>query len=375
MRTTFTYRFYCRNSKKGTDGKAPVELSIMVNSERKFVNLPWKERPEDFNKKRQSQEIRQLLAEWDNKIREICTDLLAEGMPLTSHTLRERIRTGGTKSYTLDNLFDDFLEKYNKRIGKTLCAASYKKMARTRDVMARHFDGSTEVCTFTTQVMENLYLDLQKEYALNTAASYFTKIKTIFQHAVDNGQLRSNPTSSVKIRREKKDIEYLTEEELDRISKTEFSTKALQRIADCFLVQSYSGLAFSDLEALKKDDIKTNDEGVYYIKKPRIKTGVEYTAVMFPQAIPILMKYSWKLPIISNQKTNSGLKAMAREAGIDKNVHSHLGRKTYGTLLINRGIRLETVAKCLGHSEPKTTAAYYAKILDKTVIDEVAKVF
>lgn len=58
-----------------------------------------------------------------------------------------------------------------------------------------------------------------------------------------------------------------------------------------------------------------------------------------------------------------------------KNLHFHLFRKTYGTRLLNRGVRLETVSKCLGHSSAKITQTSYAKLLKQTIIDEVKDIF
>ena len=49
--------------------------------------------------------------------------------------------------------------------------------------------------------------------------------------------------------------------------------------------------------------------------------------------------------------------------------------KTYGTRLLNRGVRLETVSKCLGHSSTQITQAAYAKLLKHTIIDEVKMAF
>lgn len=56
MRTTFNVAFYCRESKKGKDGKAAVEVSLSVNGERRFLNLPMKAEPKEFNKKRRSED-------------------------------------------------------------------------------------------------------------------------------------------------------------------------------------------------------------------------------------------------------------------------------------------------------------------------------
>lgn len=50
------------------------------------------------------------------------------------------------------------------------------------------------------------------------------------------------------------------------------------------------------------------------------------------------------------------------------------GSKMKITMLLNRGVRLETVSKCLGHCGDLKATRIYAKILEETVISEVAKV-
>ena len=85
----------------------------------------------------------------------------------------------------------------------------------------------------------------------------------------------------------------------------------------------------------------------------------------------IILKYDYELPIISNQKMNAYLKEIADVCGISKNLHSHLARKTYATLLLNRGVAIEAVSKTLGHSNIRITQECYAHLLNKTIIDEV----
>ena len=72
---------------------------------------------------------------------------------------------------------------------------------------------------------------------------------------------------------------------------------------------------------------------------------------------------------------NTYLKQVMVIAGIDHKLTTHLGRKTYGHILLNSGVRLEVVAKNLGHSSSKTTAKYYAEVTTDTIINEVTAVF
>lgn len=374
MRTTFNTQFYCRKSKADKTNKAPLELSITINGERRFINLPTRLDVDEFNRKRQPQEIKNLIIEWDRKVQESVTTLLNEGTPLTTENLRDILRTGGKRSFTIEDCFDGFLKTLKKRVNVDLSYSAYRKYELTRDIFFQYANQKAEITTVTPALIQDYYAELNKKYKPNSSASYMAKTKTVIQYAIDNGKLSINPFQSINIRREKKPIEFLTEEELNRIATQEYSTEALKRVADVFLVQAYSGLSFVDLEGLRKEDISEID-GVYYISKKRHKTKVEYTAVLFPKAIDILKRYDYHLPIISNQKTNSALKAIARECKIDKRVYDHLGRKTYGCMLLNRNIRMETVARCLGHSQVKTTATYYATLTNNTIINEVSAAF
>ena len=82
----------------------------------------------------------------------------------------------------------------------------------------------------------------------------------------------------------------------------------------------------------------------------------------------ILERYDYRLPTISNQKYNIKLKIVADAAGVEKELTSHVGRRTAGYIWLNGGIPIEVVAKCLGHTSVRTTEKAYAKILDKTVV-------
>jgi site-specific recombinase XerD len=105
----------------------------------------------------------------------------------------------------------------------------------------------------------------------------------------------------------------------------------------------------------------------------RGKTRQEYTFLLLPQALAILDKYNYQLPIMSNQKYNEYIKVLAVMAGINKPVSSHWARHTGATMLLNSGVGMEVVSKVLGHSTTRITRQIYAKLLDDTIADEMEK--
>ncbi len=174
--------------------------------------------------------------------------------------------------------------------------------------------------------------------------------------------------------RKKSDVIYLEEYELDKITKHTFS-EAMQRSADLFTVQAYTGLAYADVKQLNPTHLIKDTEGLTWINLTRKKVGTaECTIPVIGKVWNILKKYNFKLPVISNQKYNDALKKIALEVGINKRLTSHVGRKTYGTLLLNKDVPIETVSKLLGHSSIKITEQHYAKVLHMKVARDVRRI-
>lgn len=63
----------------------------------------------------------------------------------------------------------------------------------------------------------------------------------------------------------------------------------------------------------------------------------------------------------TDRSINQFLKDVAKEAGITKDVYSHLGRHSYATMLVEQGTDLGIIQNILGHKSQKTTLIY-AKI-------------
>jgi site-specific recombinase XerD len=80
-----------------------------------------------------------------------------------------------------------------------------------------------------------------------------------------------------------------------------------------------------------------------------------------------LKKYNNKIVVIPNSKYNRYLKEVAELLRIDKNLTTHVGRKTFGFIYLNLGLDYETVAAMLGHKSIRTTERMYAKVLTNRI--------
>lgn len=370
-RTTFSVAFVCRASKTNKQGLAPVELSITLNGDRKFINLPRKEKPTDFNRKHREKDLEDYLSLMRSRVNSIMTEMLANGEPITSEAIREYVRCGGYKSYTVGNLFTDYLKLLSKRVDVDLSMGVYRKYELVRNMFYKYITPESECTAITPALIKQVQVDLYAKYDTATAAGYLTKLKTFIKFGMDNNHIKINPFQGVKIAKGKKDIVYLTEDELEAVNGLEIDNESLANIRDAFILQASTGLAYIDIYNLKKEDIHVRPDGTHYICKNRVKTTTQYTTVILPMGVEVLKRHDYQLHIISNQKYNLFLKTLQSMCGLKTTLTTHVARRTYATMLLNKGVRLETVSRCMGHRNTKITQAAYAQVLNKTVIEEV----
>lgn len=376
MRTTFSINFYCRRSKANKQGLAPVEMSIIINGKREFLHLPRKEKPVEFEKmldSKKGNDLKSYLEEIRIQSNKAITEILESGVALTANKLKEYIQNGGYRKYTIEDLFTEYLEILKGRVGISLQKDVYNKYVLMRDRFFEMVDKDDSVNTITSGIVAKFYAELNKDMKQSTSAGYMTKLKTVVLYAIDNDRMKINPFNSIKITRPEENVDHLNENELKKIGQKRFSCERLERVKDLFLFQCYSGLAYADMADLVREDIQ-NSDNTTYIYKTRIKTGVTYTAVILPEGVKILEKYGYQLPMLSNQKYNSYLKEIGDFCGISKKMHTHLGRHTYASLCLNKGVRIEILSKMLGHTNIKQTQ-HYAKLMKSTIFDEVNRAF
>lgn len=376
-RNTSNVSFYCRESKKNRDGLAPIELTIILNNKRCYIQLPRKERPADFKLQTKGKKRTDLIDYLEGirvRLNEIITSFLMEGQPLTADALKAYFKTGGYVVYTIENLFDDYMHILAKRVGKDLKPKTYRKYEIARDKFYQIISPKEPVTAITKAVIMDYQASMNQYLDYVTTNGYCQRVKTVVQFGIDNGRMKINPFSGIKLRKGEKSIQFLSEEEVEKIRTTDFHNESLNRVRDLFVFQAASGLSYTDMAKLVPTDFQVTEDGQYYIHDKRNKTGVFYTAVILEQGVEILKKYHFKLPILSNHKMNVYLKTIRDLCGIDKPIFSHVARHTYATRCLNRGIRLEVVAKLLGHSTTRITQ-HYAKLLKDNIINEVKDAF
>lgn len=382
MNTSSSITFYCRKHKENAAGTAPIEVCVTIGGERMTSTLPRRCNSAEFRKKIQSRTqnpIKQYTSAVAEKIEALKTKCLIEGKVFTKEMLKTNIRYGFVEYHsTVGDLFRVFLESQQKKVDAGLSTQrNYRKYEIVRDLFFKHsgIKADSVALSLRQKHIIDFNTRLMELYDSTTVAGMMQKLKSVFLNALKNKMIQENPFMGFKICRKEKDVEFLTQEEVDRIRQAQMPSEGLERIRDLFLFQCYTALSYCDMAALKPSDFQKNEYGYIYIDNERLKTGVRFVAILFEDAITIAEKYAYRLPTISNQRYNTNLKILADICHISKPLHTHIGRHTAACYLLNKGLSLEIVARIMGHSSTKITR-HYAKLLDKTVfkaVDEVMK--
>ena len=194
--------------------------------------------------------------------------------------------------------------------------------------------------------------------------------------AVREGLINSNPFKllDAKEKPQKKSAmrEFLTIEELRTLIATPCRYDIVKK---AFLFSCFTGLRYSDMMALKWNEIhKAADGKTLYIEHEQVKTKNTVTIPLSNEALKWMPRKSKDSERVFHQLriTSTTVEVVLgewmQEAGIQKHITYHCSRHTAATLLLTLGADLYTVSKILGHQSIRMTEVY-AKIVDKKKIE------
>ena len=297
------------------------------------------------------------------------TECVADGRSVVLAEIKDKLSAAGDAAISgRDDLLTWLREQVDDMRAAKGTKNHYWNMLEKLELFGR-------VKTWTDINVENVYgydswLHKLNDGQISDAGvhNYHKCLKALLNRAVECGRLSQNPYERLKgkfKRGDKESVEYLTEEEIQAVRTAEMPKRIYEEARDLFVFQCYTGLAYSDAMAFRLDDYKLVD-GRWNARKERIKTGVPYVSVLLSPAVEVVERYGGKVPYINNAEYNQRLKVVGALAGIGTPLHSHLGRHTFATLMLSKGVKIEHVSKMLGHTNITQTQRY-AKVLAQDV--------
>lgn len=396
MNQRFNLLFYLKKPKKYEEGAVvPVYMRVSVAGKRTEFATQREWDPTKWNNdagrasgtKEAARELNTYLDTLKAKVYEAQRKLVDKGEIVSTDTLREIITGRNRKSKMLLEVFDyhnkqmlalvdiDFapgtMERYDTARSHTKDFIKWKYGVDDIDVNKLNYEFVTDM---------EFYFKTVRKCCHNTSIKYISNVKKIVNICVKNGWLQRDPFFGYKMQKKEVIREFLSEEEIQLVYRKVFPAERLNLVRDIFIFSCYTGLAYADIEKLKRSEIIIGIDGEKWISTTRQKTDTASRIPLLPIALEILEKYKdhpkcvnqdLLLPILSNQNMNGYLKEIAALAGIEKTFTFHCARHTFATTVtLTNGVPIESVSKMLGHRNLKTTQ-HYAKIIDRKVSEDM----
>jgi site-specific recombinase XerD len=395
---TFAILFWI-NTSRAKDGVANLYARVTVNQKRANISLThsisinkW-----DATKKRskgtdaRAKQLNIYLDQTYTKLFQIYQDLTYKEELVTAKIIKAKFIGDDEKSKSLL----DLIEYHSKKIANTLAVGSIRNFGVTENYLNKFLQKEKKTTDIYLKRLDYKFLvDFEnylanvwpvghpKALSQNTIMKHIQRLRKMVTLAYHLEWLERDPFARWKPIYEKKEREFLSENELNNMELQEFQQERLERVRDLFVFSCYTGISYIDIMNLTEDNILLGIDGGNWIFTRRQKTKSKVKIPLLEKAQELVNKYKdhpmaivsgTLFPKITNEKLNAYLKDVAFVCGIKKNLTFHMARHTFATTItLSNGVPIETVSKLLGHSKIATTQIY-ARVLENKISEDMTK--
>lgn len=365
MKNSYSVKTILRTDKKKKDGNCPLNYRIILNG--KLLRLPVGEalRPSDWDKGKECPKgkklvrLAKLIKRRENQFEEFMMDCELADRPLNISVLKEFYRTSGDKKDFYDH-FDEFCKRKFKSV-KPGTQYHYLLLRKQLKEYQPNLYMSDIDYKFLTKFFH--YLSEEKNIGKSGIGTRRKTLVCVLEEFIKLKLIKENPCKEIPRPKEKERDEFLSISELKEFSQVDLDigsmAKGLNLTRDLFLFSCYTGLRYSDVVNLRKDEVQKDR-----IEIVMQKTNKKVEIPLNKKAREVLKKYkSGKIgehvfPFRCNVSVNRDLKFIARRAKVNKRISFHTGRHTFGSTLANSNVQPFYIMKLMGHADVRMTNRY-----------------
>ncbi len=392
------------NSRTDKLGDAPIRVSIAIGGVRLLTSVGYSINPSKWDSEKQRVKqgasnargiIYGVINAHLNNIETQSTDFenryLLEKFPVTPEIIKQNIRinrcTKQDAPVKEKTLFDHYTE-FMKEVGvmNEWREGTYERYAALQNHL-RAFSTTLSFEDLNEAGLSNFIIFLRETRNLrnSTISKQLGYLKWFLRWSTEKGYNKTLDfqTFRAKLKMVDNRVVFLTWEELMNVYNFQIpeNKKYLDRVRDVFCFCCFTSLRYSDVNNLKRSDIK---DGALHITT--VKTSDSLTIELNKYSKAILDKYAdipfednKALPVISNQRMNDYIKELGKLCGLDQPctityykgnarieeiypkyelMGTHTGRRTFICNAIMMGIPPQVVMKWTGHSDYKAMKPY-----------------
>ncbi len=383
MRSTFKILFYINKNKTKTDGTTAILCRITIDGVSVVITTGESVLPHDWSVKRgetTDKKTNRRLQTFREETEQGYNTLLYKYGAVSAELLKNYLQGIGRTPTTLLALSAEELKVQRENKSEGTYSNNRSSDRQLNFFVRSRGEEDIPLTALSIDFFDDYRFYLKKEgYAPATINRHLCWLSRLMYRAVNQGTIRFNPFEEVKYEVVENKPRFLSKGDVVKLLEFPLQDAGAELSRRMFLFSVFTGLAFADLQSLRASQIETNSEGRQYIRKARLKTEVESLIPLHPIAEQILSLYTkeknkgdYKIfpDTMSKGKLSTHLKAVGLACGIRTPLTWHVGRHSFGTLTLEAGIPMESIAKMMGHSSIASTQIY-AQITDQKIAKDM----
>tara|TARA_Y100000385_G_C13076720_1_gene631780 strand:- start:891 stop:2150 length:1260 start_codon:yes stop_codon:yes gene_type:complete len=401
---SFSYRI-----KSKDDKQVSIYISFRPqNSKSVFSRTGFTIHPSQWSSaKKRAKPISPEAKNLNNKLNELeifLADRLNEdinfGVDITNKWLKKQIDKFNNKVPTTDlsyllNLMDDQIDNLHLKKAKDGSMGLKKNTVKGyndfRGVLVKYeedIDSKIKINEFGKEEFDGFvkWLSEDKNYAKGEIGRKIKRLKGLLKYGAGKGLKLGMSLEAIDKEysyKTKKYINVISEDEFFKILNLKGLPPYLENVRRWLLIGLNIGQRISDLQKIRKQDIRYDSDGVALIDVVQVKGEEPVTVPITLKPVIDILKYRFPYRI-SDQKFNDYIKEVCKRAGIDQIVKgykmnsetkrkelveahkyellaSHDMRRSFATYHFDKGVSVNLIMKITGHKRESTFYEYIGR--------------
>ena len=396
MRSTFKILFYINRQKIKADGNTAILCRITIDGKSAAITTGEECNPSEWNAKQgltTDRKTNQRLHEFRELVEKTYRDIVRDGV-VSVELVKNRLQGIATHPTTLLAMSRAELQAVKESIGRSRAEGTYLNLSHSdrnlREFVEDKGLQDISISTITEDLFEEYRFFLKKRGLKGTTINnYLCWLSRLMFRAVSKRIIRYNPFEHAKYEKEERKIRFLQKSEVAKLATMKMNDREAELARLMFVFSCFTGLAIADMEQLQYKHIQTAADGQKYIRKERQKTKVEFLVPLHPIVEAIINRCRKKQENNEEWQTvkekgealifprecsrsviDTKLSIVGKACGIKERLSFHMARHTFGTMSLNAGIPIESIAKMMGHASISSTQIY-AQVTDKKISEDM----
>ena len=397
MRSTFKTLFYINRQKTKADGNTAILCRITIDGKSTAISTGEECNPSEWNTKQgltTNRKTNQRINEFRELIEKTYRDILTRDGVVSVELIKNRLQGIATNPTTLLAMSKAELQAVKESVGKSRAEGTYLNLYYSDRNLREFIDNKgvqdISIATITESLFEEYRFFLKKRgLKASTVNTNLCWLSRLMFRAVSRRIIRCNSFENAKYEKEEKKIRFLQKGDVMKLMAMTMNDRESELARLMFVFSCFTGMAIADMENLEYSHIQTAADGQMYIRKERQKTKAEFVVPLHPIAEAIINYYRKELARNEEQQTvkekgdslvfphecsrsviNDRLSIVGKACGIKERLSFHMARHTFGTMTLNAGIPIESIAKMMGHASISSTQIY-AQITDNKISEDM----